>query len=187
MQAEEVQTDQEPKQESGEVDDAQDLDSILKEYDDQEAKPAPQPQKQPDDDVAYLKQFVEQQRVKEVQSAVSEAANSVKKAAGEAANHIPDYLIEDALHGEARRNPRIEKAFEDRFNNPQGWNKVVEALGKKIAKDLTPTDRKATESWDAVESAVHSSSTSQNTETAPPDFGKMSDAEFNKWKSENLR
>lgn len=183
------QTDQEPTQVSSEVDNAQEesLEDLLKDYDSQEEPETPVKQQEPAIDrnrLAAVEAYMQQQMQTQNRSAIDEAAKSVKQAAGEVGANIPDRLFRGALRDEAAENPAIEAAFNDRFNNPIKWEKIITQLGSKIAKDLTPKDSRATESWNAVEGAMHSASTSNQEETMP-DFNKMSDAEFAKWKIEN--
>lgn len=184
-------TDQESQQTSNEVDNAQDddLDTLLKEFDttDQEnAEPAREQQSEAtvsQEDVAEIRQFRQERQQAAVKEAFAESAKLVKEAAGEIGNSVPEWIFEGALLREDFNNPKIGEAFQNRDKNPEAWSKIAASIGKKIASDFK-TDRSATESWNAVESAQRSASTS-TAEESLPDFNKMTDSEFAKWKMEN--
>ncbi len=167
-----------------------DLDSLLNEYQAEPETPVTQPA-QPevsDEERAEFRQMLNQQREVNLNEALNDSAGMVKKAAGEVAANIPDWMFIGALREESTRNPNLEKVFEGRASNPDAWNKVAAALGKKIAQDLTPVDQQSTNSWGAVESAVHSASTSNPTKAetvTEKDLKGMSDQEFQQYRQQN--
>jgi hypothetical protein len=161
-----------------------DLDSLLAEYDQPQVDEpqTPTPQVAPTtDEVAEMRQMLSESRADKLDAGLTESAQMVKTAAGDSAANIPEWVFKGALREEAVRNPTIERIFNDRAANPTAWNRVASALGKKIAQDMTPTDRASTDSWNAVDAAVHSSSTTTPTtkpEVTSKDLRKMSNAEF---------
>jgi len=158
-----------------------DLDALLNEYEPASTEPETAQPAQPEvapDRLAVVESFIERQNRKDIESGLSESTKLMRDAAGDAVANIPDDALEGLMHLEAFRQPKILEIFQDRERNPAAWNKVATALGKKFAQNLSQTDRAATQSWDAVDSAVHSASTSTNTTEAPKDLSKMSDQEF---------
>ena len=179
-------TDVEPTQVSTDADVAQepDLDSLLAEYDQPKVDepPVQTPQVAPTtDEVAEMRQMLAESRADKLDAGLSESARMVKTAAGESAANIPDWVFKGALREEAVRNPTIERIFNERGSNPDAWNRVAGALGKKIAQEMTPTDKASTDSWNAVDAAVHSSSTTTpqtKPEVTSKDLRNMTNAEF---------
>ena len=180
-------TDEQPSQATPEVENAQEdsLDDLLKEFDtpdetqeSQETQTAPTVSP---DDIAEIRQFRAEREKEQIKNALNESSRMAKEAAG--LEGVPDWVFEARLHKEAFDNPKVGQAFMNRDSNPEAWKKVVASIGKTIASDYK-TDGKATESWNAVEGAMHSASTSKDTDT-PVDFNKMSDSEFMKWKIQN--
>ena len=176
-------TNAEPTEASAEVEDAQEqsLDSILAEYEIPKEEPKPQPEvpQISSNEVEEVKQMLASHKEHELLKGLNESASIIKQAAGEKATNIPDWMIRGALREEAIQNPTIEKIFYDREADPAAWNRVASALGKKIAEDLS-VDKASTDSWKAVESAVHSASTSTPpTEAMTPEKIKgLSDQDF---------
>jgi len=177
------QTNTDPPQEPVEE---PNLDELLAEYQEPETPEKPEPAATPTtEEMSEFRSMMDERRVEKQNAGLNEAAKMVKTSAGEVAANIPDWMLVGAMREEATRNPKIEQIFNERDHNPDAWNKVATALGKKIAGDLTPTDKQSTESWNAVESAVHSASSSTPQPESLPDFNKMSDLEFQAWKMEN--
>lgn len=179
-QAEVNDTNTEAQQPSAEVENAQEpsLDSLLSEYDEtpkeatQPQQTAPQPTVSPD-----VQAFMDRQIKKEMTESIHKAAVKLREVAGQP--NLSEKWFEGQLHVAANNDPRIFSAFENRDKNPGAWNTILTTLGKDIAKELTDsaTDKASTDSWNAVEASVHSASTSKVTESEP-NWGAMSDAEF---------
>jgi len=162
-----------------------DLDTLLNEYQEPVKEPEVKPEAQPEvspDRLAAVEQFMERQDKKDTTTALSDAAEVFKASAGESANGRSNDDIEGLIHLEAFRNPKIAEVFQNRFVNPEKWKATVSALGKKFSENASNTDQAATDSWNAVDSALHSSASSNsNTDTAP-NLNKMSDPEFEEYK-----
>lgn len=182
------ETDAEAKPSVEESSAQDDLDTILAEFDESEPvkeseQPAPDKSAQPDSEVV---EWVKAQKEKEIRENTKRdlqtATNWLKESVGETPVDVPEELLEGLLYKRAEDDPRIMKAWVSRNRNPQAWEKTVRALGKEVAKKFTPTDRQATDSWDAVDSAVHRASTSKSYE-APTDLGSMTDQEFARYKA----
>lgn len=182
QQAEVTEANPVPAQETGEVENAQEevsLDSLLSEYN----EPIEEPKKEePQPTASYspdVQTFMERQIKKDNDLALHEASKAMKAVVGDV--NLSNKWFEGQLHLAASKDPRLIQAFNNREASPKQWEAVVNTLGKELAQELTPTDQAATDSWNAVESAVHSASTSKVTEAAP-DFGSMTDSEFMAWK-----
>jgi len=169
-----------------------DLNALLNEY---EAAPEETPTKTPaetpvqaapevsQDRLAAVEAFMQRQDKADTDMALSDAAEIFKASAGDSLGDMTRDGVEGLIHLEAFRNPKIAHAFQDRFNNPEKWDKTVQALGKGFAEKATKTDHKSTESWDAVDSAMHSAASSTTTNEPAPDLNKMSDQQFTEYKA----
>ena len=74
-----------------------------------------------------------------------------------------------------------DQAFLDRENNPGKWNEVLRGISNELKQDMVKIDAPSTESWNAVEASVHSSSTTTpkpDSEFDPKAVRKLSDADF---------
>jgi len=176
-----------PKDSAEPVTTAQDdLDALLNEYQEPVKEPEVKPEVKPEvspDRLAAVEQFMERQDKVDTNSALSEAATLFKKSAGESVSGRSSDDIEGLIHLEAFRNRKVAEAFQDRFNHPDKWNQIVSALGKKFSESSSNTDQTSTDSWNAVDSAIHSASSSTSTDDTPPDLNKMTDQEFAQYKS----
>jgi len=189
-QAEVESNNPETPQSSGEGDNAQEgvtLEQLLNEYDTpkQETKPeqATPTQAAPDPITAEMQRFIERQVKKDNRQALNDAAKNMKQIAG---IDLDDDFFLGQLHVAADKDPRIGDIFNKRDENPKAWNDVVKAIGKDIAKRSKAhgdTDQESTDSWNAVEASVRSSSTSRG-EEPPIDWGSLTDREFAEKKAE---
>lgn len=95
-----------------------------------------------------------------------------------ASDYFDDTFVEAWLDAEARKDPRLAKAWTDRNANPKQFQKVVDQLGRTFAKKYGKLpDAQATEDRAAVAAAVRGAST-QAPEGKAPDYKGKSDAEF---------
>lgn len=178
-------TEEEPKVSSeGEVAQEPDLDTLLSEFDESESsKEEPKVAQPQSDDVQWLKAQRAQYEREQQDKALSEAATIIKENIGELPIEIPEYVFKGVLQQKAYEDAdgRLIKAFQNRFNQPEKWKSIVKTIGKEIKRDFVPRDKQATDSWNAVESAVHGASKSTRVEE-PVDISKMNDAEFFEYK-----
>lgn len=175
-----AETNPEPTQASAEVENAQEpsLDELLSSYDDKPAKEEPQPKTETPVNNELLN-FVERQMVKERDQAIDEAAKALKGEVG--ADHLTDKWFKGQLYLAASTDDRIMNAFENRTKNPTHWDAVLKKMGQELKGEMVQTDKASTESWNAVEASVHSTSTSTpqpDREITEKDIKAMSDAEF---------
>ena len=97
--------------------------------------------------------------------------------------NIPDDYVEDKLIAEYRKNPEFANAWEQRRESAEAearFNRVVTQVVKameKKARAVPRYDRDATEDREAVTAAVRGASAKAPPEK-PPDFSRMSPAEF---------
>lgn len=93
---------------------------------------------------------------------------------------IEDEMVEAWLDSQARKDPRLQKAWFERDNNPQQFKKITAELGKSFAKKVAKMpDRTATEDREAVTAAVRGASTKAPAE-APPNYTRASNSDFRK-------
>lgn len=99
-------------------------------------------------------------------------------------------VIKDIIDGEARRDERLVKAYQQRNSNPAAWDKVQKQLGQKIATSLgiTSTDKaskQVNQNRAAVAAALGSASLSEPADSKKSDLTKMNDAQFRAWERAN--
>lgn len=137
------------------------------------------------EDIRALAEFARNQQAVEAERQQTEAiADAVKVAKGDA--DIPDVIVSGYLREMAVKDPRIEKAFQERGQNPSAWNNALKALGKELRNTLgDKPDQEMTEDAEAVAAAVRSASTKtrETTDDVPDDIGQYSDAQFEAWLS----
>lgn len=149
------------------------LDDLLKEFDDRrestqreevEAKPEPKKQEVDLDTLAALEARLNEAeartRRKELEGLCSKLSDGTNGDAVDA----EAYLI-----AQAKRNPKLEQAYIRRESNPKAWDAVYEELRKDFGKRYgQKVDKQATESKEAVASAIRSASTA----AAPKEFSQ---------------
>lgn len=108
----------------------------------------------------------------------------------EALKGFDAYQIEGLLEAEAKRDTRITKAWLERQSSPDAWSKIRTALGKKLAKAITPqSDPQMVADQEAARASVRNSSTAAP-KGEPADNAKlseMSDAAFNAHAADEAR
>lgn len=174
--------------------DGADLDTLLKVYDEKTTSAAATTtQTQPDTTAGTepdLKTVAA--KLQQLESFATESHNlRHKQDMGETVKAIrgdldPDVfdekLIEGWLNVQAQQDPRLAQAWLNRAANPKQFEQVKTALAKSFQKKFSKLpDRQTTEDRDAVTAAVRGSST-RATEGKAPEFGKMSNADFQKEK-----
>lgn len=91
---------------------------------------------------------------------------------------LSDEELTDLIDGRAKRDPRLQNAWNNRAANPKAWSGVQKALSAEIAKKFSKLpDPNATEDREAVTAAVRGASPKAPAEKAP-NYGAMTNAEF---------
>lgn len=164
--------------------DGNDLDTLLAQFDQQtqprvdpvspppatQQQDTPTPATQPDPLVASLYKRIEREDI----------GNLVKQVRGDLDATLWDNEIVEAwIDAQARKDPRLARAWLERVNNPQGFERIGKELGKKFAERASKVpDRQLTEDREAVAAAVRGASTQRAPESSPPNFGQMSNSDF---------
>jgi len=169
---------------STEGDNAQDdLDSLLNEYD-QQAKPkqtqtVTEPKSEQNEDIAFLRQYVEEQRQEQAKKATrSSIDGAVTKMKSGLSQSLPDAIVEGYLYREVENDPRALALWQNREQAPSDWGKFVDAVAKKLDREMTSMpDKKLSEDRDVVTSAVHSASKHSPQESSV-DWAHLSQADF---------
>ena len=167
-----------------------DLDALLKVFETETKPPVkPTPEQQTNEpDLKALAGEVQQMR-----GFVNEAHNlqfkrdmddTVKTIRGELDPEIFDGpLIQGWLDAQAQQDQRLAKAWVDRHANPKQFEQVKTALAKNFAKKFSKLpDAAATEDRAAVTAALRGAST-RAPEGKAPEYGKLSNADFEKEKA----
>ncbi len=173
-----------PSPEGGDAQE-QDLDSLLATYNTSEPSPSeqPAPPASAADDrlAAFEKRVVELEKRESNARSQADILEVVKSVRGEMP--IDEALVEAYLQVEANKDPRLVQAFTGRRQNPEQWKKIEAGLTKKLKASIgADIDRTATDTRNAVESAVRSASTRTPVEDAPVDTASMSMGEFEAYK-----
>lgn len=161
-----------------------DLDTLLKQFDEQQpqrpsepARPEPRAEAAPDkvanDTVLKEAEFIRSERFKR------DMSETVKEVRGDLpADLYDDKLVQAWIDARAADDPRLSRAWVERYDNPQRFQQVKAALGKEFARKYGRLpDRQATEDREAVTAAVRGAST-KAPEGKAPDYAAMSPADF---------
>lgn len=176
------QTDEQAKPASEGAGAQDDLDSLLKEFEQpvQETKSDTKTETKPDgleEVISFVREQKQAQLADSSRKALNEAVKTVK---GDL--KVDDELVEGFLHARASKDQRIAQAWVNRDKNPQAFASVLKTLGKELSgKFADMPDSQVTEDRAAVAAAVRGASTKAS-ESPPPDYSKMSDAEFKRHK-----
>lgn len=163
-------------------DQGDDLDKLLSQFD-AEAKPAVPPPKpeqtQTDPALKALADRVEG-KLSEL-NAVSyrhDMDKTINEIRGDLdPDLVDDDLVESWLDAQARKDPRLARAWLERSNNPKAFDKVKAELGKSLARKFAKLpDRGATEDRAAVAAAVRGAST-RTPEERPANYAGMGNAD----------
>ncbi len=88
-------------------------------------------------------------------------------------------LVEAFIDVQARKDPRLQRAWLEREGNPKAFDQIAKELGKALAKKASKrADPALTEDREAVVAAVRGASTQRAPDSPPPNFGKMSNVEY---------
>jgi len=152
-----------PTLRGGEAVDVQDpLDSLLSEYDEATSKPAEQ---KPNSDLEFLVSRMKEQDAKAaadvLQSDFNDVVSNITK--GMEGYNVDSDAVSDFLHGEARRDPRIDNAFDNRHAKPAEWNSLVNGLTEKLKGKSSPSETQTDVNRQAVTQSVRSASTNKPT------------------------
>lgn len=162
------------------------LDELLNEFDQPETKTKVEtPKEEPKIDPAKIEEldnFREAYVRRQTQSDLDDAVKVIQ-ADNEGLNAFKPKVLRAALEAEAADDPRLAKAWAMRNEKPAEWQKVLNGVGKKLAKEFEVPDKKLTENRDAARAAV----SGQSTATEGPSVAernKMPDGDFLKYRKE---
>lgn len=179
-------------------DEGDDLEALLSEYDaengDDEvrsptgkedgksAKPAPESEQDKDKSQDFeaidrrLREFEKREAERLYRQDMDKAIKAVR---GDMDGDLfDDRFMEAWIDSQARDDPRLTKAWQERHDNPKRFKSILDGLGKKFAKKYSKLpDKEATEDREAVSAAVRGAS-GKAPEPKAPDYSKMTDAEF---------
>lgn len=139
------------------------LDAILREFDSQteparEEPKATEPKTETQIDanaLAVLEQRLNQQEAREQRRELEKMFDRFTEGVQADAVEAEAFII-----ASAKREPKIERAYMNRANNPKLWNDLESALKRDFQKRWgKKVDKQVTESRDAVSAAVRSAST----------------------------
>lgn len=163
-----------------------DLDTLLSQY---ETETAPKPST-PDPKPEQKASTAQDPDILEVKAQLAELSNdrfrgdmdkTIAKVRGELdAQFYDDEFVEAYVDSQARKDPRLQKAWQDRRANPKQFDRVITELGRNFSKKYGKLpDKAATEDRETVAAAVRGAST-RAPEGKAPDFSGMSNPEYRK-------
>lgn len=169
--------------------DGDDLDTLLKQFDESKPSGSSEPAK-PEQKAEAASDVTDASR--EVLAARDEIRNErfqrdLKTTIADVRGDMPSDLYDDDfmqawIDSKANKDPRLANAWLNRSANPQKFKQVVGALGKEFAKKYGKLpDAGATEDREAVTAAVRGAST-RAPEGKAPDYAKMTPGEFQREK-----
>ena len=174
----------------------EDLDALLSRYSEDTSTPANQPAPTPTkpaqqpkaDEPALMdrvNRLVERQEADDRARQVQDHTVAIESAAKAIKGDLPDSAatLKQArawMKDEADNDPRIQRAYKNRGADPQGWQKVLDAMHRQFVKETKRPDAAVTEDREAVTAAVRGAQTSPPP-SKEPDMKSMSDAELRKF------
>lgn len=135
---------------------ADEIEAALSEFDTaaSQDKPEQKAEEPLKDEIAWLKQERERTQAQRTREALDAAVSEIK---GDL--EIDSELVEGWLDVQARKDPRLNKAWQNRHNDEAGYKRVLGALSKQLAEKFSASvDREATDTQEAVTAAVRSAS-----------------------------
>lgn len=165
--------------------DGDDLDKLLAQYDDEnKPKATPEPAKPEQktgtaDNDLVLREVRALREERQQENYRRDMDKTIKDVRGNLdPEFFDDTFVEAWMDSQARNDPRLATAWANRSANPKQFAKVVETLGRAFTKRYGKLpDKQATEDREAVTAAVRGASTKAPV-GQPPDYAKMSPAEF---------
>lgn len=161
-----------------------DFDKALSEWEasDEGSSSEQQDEKESDDDVkSLLKELKDERKERQQQQFQSDLKNVVGEIRGDfTTEEVEDDHIDIWLDKQARKDKRVASAWMNRHNDPAKFERTVNALKSKFAKEhdrFRVHDKDTTADREAVADAVRGKSRSAP-EGQAPHYENMSDAEF---------
>lgn len=165
------------------------LDSLLAEYEEdpkgKEAPSEPKPNAEQHnapaaEDIESVKRRLDEQDRREAERQYRQDMDAtVKQVRGDLdPNFFDDRFVESWIDGEARDDPRLQRAWQTRRDDPKRFARVQEEIGRKFyAKYSKLPDRQASEDHAAVAHAVRREA-NRAPEAKETDLSALSNADF---------
>ncbi len=135
------------------------IDDLLAEFDSAQEEPVPQPASEPTPEPAP----VDPDRLTALEARLDAAdrrdtdtsnLETISSLGVEGLDNFDSQDVYDWMRIQAGRNPAIENAYTKRHDNPSGWKKVMERMGKDFVGKFVQPDPQLTADRDAVTQAV---------------------------------
>lgn len=166
----------EPPKEVSEEEGAQDLDSLLAEFEQEDEPSEPEKTSLNKEDLEEVVSYIKSEKETRLREQASKDLEAtVKNVKGDL--KVPDELVKGLLHVKASDNPQMLKAYQNRGKNPAAWAKVEKNLNRELKKLLEGLGDKSEENKKRVADAVRNAK-SESPDVAPESFGKLSNSEF---------
>jgi hypothetical protein len=134
------------------------------------------------DQTARLDALERQLNAREHDSAMTDAIGKIR---GEVnSDFADDALVEGWLNAQAKGDPRLAKAWQERDANPRRFSQVIDKLGQEFSKKFKSLpDTKATNDREIVAAAVKGASKSapETSEVDEKAVAKMNPSQFDAW------
>ena len=163
------------------------LDDLLNEFKDtpQESPKAEPPKVEAlkPEEIDDLRKFRDEQRMDRVRKEVTQTVESIREAHKDVLGWMTNDWIEGRLDAEARKDPRIGKAFLERDRNPEAWAKVRQKLGERLAEEIkSRPNPQLTADRDAARAAVSGQTATQpSNDIDPKKFNSMTERELEEY------
>lgn len=149
-----------------------DINTILAEFEDKQNKPKEKPAEaggRMERALDNIERFTEQQTVKENVSSINETVEYILDGDDVKASSL---VVKGMLNALADENPKINKAFQSRLEDPQAWEATKKWVKEKIAGELSD-DSGISNDIEAAKASV----AGQNTEA--PDVPEITNDDLN--------
>lgn len=173
---------------SSEADGAQDLDSLLKEFDQDEPTSATEGKSSSSEeinqnDLKELLSYVKEDRENKIRdTAAKNLEETISSIKGEDMKNVPDKIVKGLLFATAEDNPKFLAAYQNRKSNPDAWKKVEKSLQKDLKSMLDGLSDKSEEKRKRVADAVLNAK-SESSDVTPESLSQMSSKDFAAYKN----
>lgn len=124
--------------------------------------------------------FMQKQMQRDTQKDIGTAVETIKRHDPLLAN-LPDSMVRGHLHDLASKDSRFLKAFQNRGDNPKGWENILKSVAVEVTKELgEPVDSELSSNIASLRASVNTSSPSGKSGPTDAEIAGMSDADFDK-------
>lgn len=136
-----------------------------------------------DSDVKDVVEYVRQQKARDEAEMARQINEDYRKTVASLKGDLPvsEKFVDGYLQVRAKEDPRIASAYQNRYKNPAGWEKVSKGLQYEMRKEIQGLpDKSSNETRQTIAAAIQSAQTT-NQVVMQKDLKDMDDTEFQKY------